>query len=102
MHTIAPGEKGEPPKDFETFKFVIDKAPNDPFEIYHIPSHIMYKQASKLVLTNVILKCSTPILTSLNIQRWDSTSILESQVTIWWSLRGDRIEEMEMMNERLD
>ena len=43
MHTIAPGEKGEAPKDFETFKFVIDKAPNDPFEIYHIPSNIMYK-----------------------------------------------------------
>lgn len=43
MHTTAPGANGEPPKDFETFKFFIDKAPNDPFEIFHIPNHIMYK-----------------------------------------------------------
>lgn len=43
MHTIAPGKNGEPPKDFETFKFVIDRAPNDPFDIFQIPNHLMYK-----------------------------------------------------------
>ena len=43
MYTKGPNENGDPPKDFEIFKFHIDKAPNDPFEIFHIPNHIMYK-----------------------------------------------------------
>ena len=54
------------------------------------------KQVLKLVLINVILKCNILILTSLIIQQWGSISTPASQVTIWWSLRGDRIERMDM------
>jgi hypothetical protein len=60
MHTIAPGEKGEPPKDFETFKFVIDRAPNDPFEIYHIPSNIMYKAGIEVGFNKCDFKMQYP------------------------------------------
>ena len=30
-------------KEFEPFQFVIDKAPDSPFEIFHIPNHLMFK-----------------------------------------------------------
>jgi len=60
MHTTAPGENGEPPKDFETFKFFIDKAPNDPFEIFHIPNHIMYKAGLEVGFNKCDFKMQYP------------------------------------------
>ena len=36
--------KGDaPPKDFEAFEFLIDRAPDSPFDIFHIPNHLMFK-----------------------------------------------------------
>ena len=35
--------KGDgPPKEFETFEFFIDTAPESPFEIFHIPHYLMF------------------------------------------------------------
>lgn len=31
-----------PPKEWETFHFYFDKDPENPYEIFNIPSHIMY------------------------------------------------------------
>ena len=42
MYTSFDGE-GKSPKEFEIFKFYIDKAPEDAFEIFHIPNYLMFK-----------------------------------------------------------
>ena len=42
MYTSIDGE-GKSPKEFEIFKFYIDKAPEDAFEIFHIPNYLMFK-----------------------------------------------------------
>lgn len=36
-------ESGVPPKDFESFSFIIDKAPDHEFEIFNIGAHLMFK-----------------------------------------------------------
>lgn len=41
MYTTSKGE--EAPKEFEPFNFIIDKAPDSPFEIFHIPNYLMFK-----------------------------------------------------------
>lgn len=41
MHTTCKDDK--PPKEFETFNFYIDKAPESPFEIFNIPSYLMFQ-----------------------------------------------------------
>ena len=33
--------KGVEPQPFETFKFIIDRAPDQPFEIFNIPAYVM-------------------------------------------------------------
>ena len=34
---------GGPPPDFKVFNFFIDRAPNDPFEIFQISADLMFK-----------------------------------------------------------
>ena len=41
MYTKHKGDA--PPKEFETFEFYIDKAPEQPYEIFHIPPYLMFK-----------------------------------------------------------
>lgn len=41
MYTKPSGDA--PPKEFEPFKFFIDKAPDSPFDIFHIPNYLMFK-----------------------------------------------------------
>ena len=31
------------PKEFEIFKFIIDKAPDSPFDIFNIPPYLMFR-----------------------------------------------------------
>jgi hypothetical protein len=41
MYTRQRGSKH--PKDFEIFDFIIDAAPDSPYEIFHIPTWLIFK-----------------------------------------------------------
>ena len=45
MYTKTITPNGPPPKEFEPFHFQFDKDPEHPYEIFEIPSHLMYQAA---------------------------------------------------------
>ena len=45
MYTRA--KRGVPPADFEPFEFIIETAPDQPFDIFNIPAHVMFKAANE-------------------------------------------------------
>jgi hypothetical protein len=40
-------------REFEKFNFIIDKAPDSPFEIFHIPNHLMFKAGYEAGFSNI-------------------------------------------------
>ena len=43
MHTKCQGDEDLGPANFETFQFFIDNAPGEAFDIFHIPSYLMFR-----------------------------------------------------------
>ena len=41
------------PKEFEVFDFFINKAPDNPMKIYHIPKHLLFKAGSSAGFTQI-------------------------------------------------
>ena len=53
-------KQGQPPKDFETFNSFIDTAPKHPFEIFNIPSHVMFKAGYEAGFNHIEFKRQYP------------------------------------------
>ena len=51
MYTKQP--EGKRPGDFEVFHFIIDKAPDSPYEIFNIPPHLMFKAGFEAGLRSI-------------------------------------------------
>ena len=76
MYTSFDGE-GKSPKEFEIFKFYIDEAPEDAFEIFHIPNYLMFKAGyvgcpkTKIKVSNIWYdsqnKCHEVLLKNLDM-----------------------------------
>ena len=59
MYTSHPnGDKG--PEPFKTFKFYTDTAPNDPYEVFNIPSDLMFKAGVESGFKNCDFKMQYP------------------------------------------
>ena len=58
MYTKRVGD--EKPKDFEQFKFIIDKAPNHNFLIHNIESSLMFKAGLEAGFNNVEMVAQYP------------------------------------------
>ena len=44
------------PKDFEKFKFIIETAPNQPYDIFNIPANIMFQAGMEAGFKNIDFK----------------------------------------------
>lgn len=58
MYTRTVG--ADPPKDFEPFNFIIDKAPDHNFDIFNIESYQMYKAGLEAGFNNVTMCAQYP------------------------------------------
>ena len=60
MYTKPVKADAKGPEPFEAFHFIIDRAPDSPFEIFHIPMHLMFKAGYEAGFSHIETKAQYP------------------------------------------